>query len=172
MAADDDSVWQEFVKDIKPIRHPEKVFEQKKPKLRVTPKISSHTVYHGEGLSELEIGNFNNIDANTAARFKKGEFRVEGELDLHGYTEKNAFDAVVEFIKLSYLRKKRCIAIITGKGKPRESDDIFAARGVLREIVPQWLNLQELRPLILAINHPAPNDGGNGAIRIFLRRQR
>ena len=124
-------------------------------------------------MTNLEFGNFDNIDANTTKKFKTGEFRIEAELDLHGYTEKSAFDAVINFVKQSYIQGKRCITIITGKGLHRDNDDCISnPRGVLKEWVPKWLNFEDIRPLILAVNHPAPNQGGDGVIKILLRRKR
>ena len=69
------------------------------------------------------------------------------------------------------MRQKRCVQIVTGKGLHRE-DDIFAARGVLRDLVPQWLNNGLLRPLILTFDYSRPEDGGEGALTILLRRRR
>lgn len=124
-------------------------------------------------LADIVIGGTDNIDANTARRFKRGEFKTEAELDLHGYTENKAFDAVVSFVKRSYLKGRRCIAIITGKGLHQNDEDgTFAGRGVLKERVPQWLNQPDIRPLILAVHHPEHRQGGSGVIRILLRRQR
>jgi len=165
--------WEEFTKDIEKLPREEKIVRQRKVKLEVTPKLTANKIYNGQRLESLEVGNYANIDANTVKRFKKGEFRIESELDLHGYTEDKAYEKVIEFVKNSYLRNKRCIAIITGKGlHQRDTDDIFTRRGVLRDWVPQWLNQADLRPLILAIDHPVPKEGGSGVIKILLRRQR
>lgn len=170
---DDNEIWEELTKGIKKLGKKSRVSFSKQVKLKITPKISPDKIYNGNRLSDLEIGNFANIDANTAERFRKGEMPIEAELDLHGYNEERAFDAVVNFVKNSYLRKKRCIAIITGKGiHPSFQDDIFSTRGVLKDLVPQWLNNSDIRPLILSITHPANKDGGVGVIKILLRRQR
>lgn len=169
-----DNVWQEYVKDVRKLDKPkrENVF-RKSLRLTVIPKISADKVYRGRPLEQLQTGADANIDANTARRFKRGDFVREAELDLHGYTEDRAYDAVIDFIKKAYLQKKRCIAIITGKGLHQNNeDDIFANRGILKNRVPQWLNLPEIRPLILAINHPEHRRGGSGVIEILLRRQR
>ena len=113
------------------------------------------------------------MSGNTNIKYLTESGATEAELDLHGCTEDKAFDKVVNFVKTSYLRGKRCIHIITGKGLHAPDDfDFFAARGVLKDRVPQWLNLPEIRPLILIIDHPAPKDGGTGVIRILLRRKR
>ena len=169
----DEDIWEEFTKDIEKLSKEEHVKFSKNVKLRATPKITYGNIYQGDRLQHLQIGNFDNIDANTAQRFRKGETPIEAELDLHGYNEDRAYESVIKFVKSSYLRKKRCIAIITGKGiHPNYQDDIFSTRGVLRDLVPQWLNNPEIRPMILSIIHPAPNEGGVGVIKLLLRRQR
>ena len=108
---------------------------------------------------------------------RKTELRVVPKISpdrvYRGYTENKAFDAVVSFVKRSYLKGRRCIAIITGKGLHQNDEDgTFAGRGVLKERVPQWLNQPDIRPLILAVHHPEHRQSGSGVIRILLRRQR
>ena len=170
---DDERCWQELIKDVRRLPHDKPPLSGRKTELRVVPKISPDRVYRGAALADIVIGGTDNIDANTARRFKRGEFKTEAELDLHGYTENKAFDAVVSFVKRSYLKGRRCIAIITGKGLHQHDEDgTFAGRGVLKERVPQWLNQPDIRPLILAVHHPEHRQGGSGVIRILLRRQR
>lgn len=173
MDSTEDELWRELIENVVPLKKTPRENSRPAPKLKVTPKITANQVYGGDKLDDLKIGNSDNIDANTARRFKKGEFRIEAELDLHGCTEDRAYDKVTNFVKNSYLKGRRCIAVITGKGLHATEDcDFFTARGVLKDRVPQWLNLPEIRPLILAISHPEPKDGGSGVIKILLRRQR
>ena len=54
----------------------------------------------------------------------------------------------------------------------RSEDDVFAIRGVLKELVPQWLNNPQIRPLILTFDYSRIEDGGEGALTILLRRKR
>ena len=173
LLTNDDELWNETIKDVTPIlKIP---YDTSKPpiKISVTPKISPNLVYSGNRLEDLTFGDTANIDANTAKRFHKEKYKIEAELDLHGCTEDAAFEMVVDFIKNSYLKQLRCVRIITGKGRHVEDNfDFFQARSVIKDRVPQWLNMPEIRPLILAINHPQPKNGGNGAILILLRRRR
>lgn len=172
LTADDES-WEELTQSVTPLRKTPRDIERPSTRLKVTPKISNNLVYNGNKLKDLAFGDTANIDANTARNFRRGKYQIEAELDLHGYTEDSAYDKVINFIKNAYLRKLRCVCIITGKGLHIESDcDFFCPRGVLKDRVPQWLNLPEIRSLILAIDHPEPKDGGSGVIRILLRRQR
>ena len=87
---DDERCWQELIKDVRRLPHDKPPLSGRKTELRVVPKISPDRVY-------------------------RGEFKTEAELDLHGYTENKAFDAVVSFVKRSYLKGRRCIASISGK---------------------------------------------------------
>lgn len=170
---EDQDCWQQLIKDVDKLTNERPVTFTKAVELKVVPKISPNEVYSGSTLKDIVIGSTDNIDANTAKKFKRGEFRIEAELDLHGYTENQAFDAVCDFVKTAYLQQKRCISIITGKGLHKnDEDDIFASRGVLKDRVPQWLNLPDIRPLILSVFHPEHIKGGSGAIHILLRRHR
>ena len=51
-------------------------------------------------------------------------------------------------------------------------EDIFAPKGVLKDRVPQWLQIEELKQLILSYIHPSEKLGGSGALYILLRRKR
>lgn len=169
----DNESWIEATKGVVPLKKEEQDSGRKNKKIIITPKISVGDVYHGNKLDDLDFGKTDNIDANTAKKFKSGRFKIEAELDLHGCVESVAYEKVINFIKNSYMNGRRCIAVITGKGLHIEKDcEIFRTRGVLKDRVPQWLNLPEIRALILAINHPESKDGGDGVIRILLRRKR
>ena len=83
----------------------------------------------------------------------------------------NAYTAVEEFVYKSYQRGLRCVQIITGKGMHRD-DDIFSPKGVLKDLVPQWLNRDTIRPLILSFDYSPISEGGEGALLVLLRRAR
>lgn len=119
----------------------------------------------------LEDDDFGGIDKHTLRKFKREEFAVEAVLDLHGKTENAAFAAVDDFVPRCYAQGKRCIIIVTGKGLNVETDEhIFATKGVLKKLVPQWLNMPRLRAMILIYKHPSARLGGDGALYILLRR--
>ncbi len=167
---DDEAFWQDTVRGIEPFRDVRvEVVAKKSAVLRrsrekhVPLKLFKH---------KPTLGTHADIDGNTMRRFKRGEFPVEGVLDLHGYTEDKAYEAVCKFVTESYLSGKRCIMIITGKGLYHQNEDIFQPRGILRERVPQWLGQDNLEQLILTYIHPAAKMGGEGALCLLLRRRR
>ncbi len=170
MSDAEEEAWQQAIQGVTPLKCNRTVVGGKnKPrrpveKIRIVPlKFYKHN---------LELGTVADIDRATIRRFKRQEFPVESVLDLHGFTEERAFEAVNDFVINAYLDGKRCVIIITGKGLNHETEDIFAAKGVLKQRVPQWLNGEELRQFILSYIHPAERLGGKGALYILLRRRR
>lgn len=170
----DGSIWEENIKGIKKLKQPEIPPGAEAPLIieEVRQSVNYAEAYSGSALGSLNIGEFDNIDRRTADKFRKGEFKIERRLDLHGLTEKEAFDAVDSFIRNAYLQSLRCVLIITGKGLSRETGDWYDKKGILKECVPAWLNTPELRPLILAASYARPEDGGTGALYVLLRRRR
>lgn len=167
---DDDGAWAEALKGVRKLPEVEEKPEAPLILGNITPKINYAAAYSGAPLKPLELGNTDNIDRRTAEKFKRGEFKIERRLDLHGLTEKEAFSAVEDFVRNAYLQKLRCVLIVTGKGIIREDDAWYEKKGILREALPSWLNNPELRPLILSICQAKPEDGGNGAFYLLLRR--
>ena len=61
--------------------------------------------------------------------------------------------------------------VITGKGSTGRGLG-GQGMGILRQVVPRWLNESPLRPLVLAIHRAQPKDGGDGALYVLLKRRR
>ncbi|MBT5050537.1 MAG: DNA mismatch repair protein MutS [Rhodospirillaceae bacterium] len=117
-------------------------------------------------LPALKPGASADVDTRTLTRFKRGQMRPEGRLDLHGMVQTEAHRALNSYVAQAQSSGLRCIIVITGKGRVSEGG------GVLRNQVPQWLNSPALRPLILAFTPAQPRDGGDGALYVLLRRKR
>lgn len=112
----------------------------------------------------LQHGASPGVDRRTADRFRRGKMGIDGRIDLHGMTQEQAHGALHSFIESRYASGARCVLVITGKGARGE--------GILRRVVPRWLNDARLRPLILSFSHAQIPDGGEGALYVLLRRQR
>lgn len=165
----DDDVWNEAVRGIKRLKTNHHIEEIKPKEIEIRKdKVTTVTFEVMKNGKSVVKDDFSQMDGGLAKRFKREEFKVEAVLDLHGVTEKNAFDKVCDFIKSSYNRRKRCVLIITGKGL---DDAIFSEKGVLRKSVPNWLATSEISPLILAYKNPSESMGGAGALYILLRKK-
>ena len=104
------------------------------------------------------------LDRRTARRLKRGQLPVEARLDLHGRTQDQAHDALQDFVEESRMARRRCVLVITGKGSVASGKG-----GVLRQLVPRWLNEPGLRRHIIAITNAPQRDGGAGAIYVLLK---
>lgn len=110
------------------------------------------------------------VDRTTAASLRKGELPIESTLDLHGYTQGEAHNALIVFIARSRALGHRSVLVITGKGGRREENG--PPIGVLRANVPRWLNEPPLRANILSFATARPRHGGEGALYVLIRRAR
>lgn len=162
--------WQSEISDVFPLPQVE---EKPQAPLIINPIKPSPDVknlYNHNSFSRLSIGDIANIDRKLAEKFISGKLKIEARLDLHGLTEKQAFDKVREFIIDSYASGKRCVLIITGKGSSTEV--WWESKGVIRQSFAQWLNHQDIRPYLLSVAQAIPEDGGSGAFYCLLKRHR
>ncbi|HJN60968.1 MAG TPA: Smr/MutS family protein [Alphaproteobacteria bacterium] len=114
---------------------------------------------------ELAPGKTAGLDKRNAQRLKRGQLRPEARVDLHGMTQAQAHAELNDFIAECRMAGLRSVLVITGKGSVREG-------GVLRRMVPRWLNQAPLRGMVIAIEQAIPRDGGAGAFYLLLRRRK
>jgi DNA-nicking Smr family endonuclease len=111
------------------------------------------------------------LDSATWQRFHRGQLSSARKLDLHGMTAQHAFHALQAFLRAAHAERLRCVEIVTGRGSPDGG-------GVLRRELPIWLNLPEIRPMVLAATHPHASNAlhsrvaNQGSVRLLLRRPR
>src|SRR5262245_10254800 len=100
-------------------------------------------------------------------RVARGKEAIDGRLDLHGLTQSEAHTELLRFLRTATARDARLVLVITGKGGRGDAE-----RGVLKRLVPQWLNLPEFRALIIGFEQAHVAHGGEGAIYVRMRRTR
>lgn len=105
------------------------------------------------------------LDRKSDRRLKRGEMEIEARLDLHGHTRDEAHEMLRGFIAREAENGRRCVLVITGKGRGD-------GPGVLRAAVPQWLGEAPMRDDVLRFYPAQPHDGGAGALYVLLRRRR
>ena len=105
------------------------------------------------------------LDRRLLRRLRKGDFALQGHIDLHGMTRDEAHLAVDKFITSSHAAGKRCLLIIHGRGL--HSKDQMP---VLKERMKAWLERGRISRSVLAFTSARPCDGGAGAIYVLLRK--
>jgi DNA-nicking Smr family endonuclease len=104
------------------------------------------------------------IDRRSWLRLKRGRVTIEQTIDLHGLTQEQAHERLGRFLAEAQQRGLRCLLVVTGKG--------LVHGGVLRHMVPRWLNEGPNRERVLAFAPAQPKHGGAGALYLLIRRKR
>lgn len=113
----------------------------------------------GDTLSYKSAG----VQERALRQLRRGGFRRDAELDLHGLNRDKARAAVTAFIIECRDADHRCVRIIHGKGKGSPNSG-----PVIKRLLDGWL--RKVRD-VLAFCSARPEDGGTGAIYVLLRRR-
>lgn len=95
-------------------------------------------------------------------KFRRGQYVIQAELDLHGRIVSEARELVSTFLREARAEGKRCVRIIHGKG--------LSSKGrlpVLKGKVNSWLRQKDE---VLAFCSAPARDGGTGAVYVLLKR--
>ena len=110
------------------------------------------------------------LERRTVVALRRGRQGVEAVIDLHGLRQSEAHQVLRGFLHRSQGAGLKVVLVITGKGAAGAEDAPFGERGVLRRMVPHWLRLPDLRPLVVGFDEAAPHHGGSGALYVRLGR--
>ena len=173
---DGQSLWRRFTRDITPLRPgakkalpPEKPPEAPKKPPTGKPYLPPASSPPQQAAQPPEL------DRRTEARLRGGRLPIDATLDLHGLYRDEAQDRVTAFVRRAIAREQRCLLIITGKGTRRSvsgPDRAETETGILRRLLPRWLEAPDLAPHILRLTPASRRHGGDGAFYLYLRRKR
>jgi DNA-nicking Smr family endonuclease len=116
---------------------------------------------------EYVEGSVRGFDASVLRRLRRGEYAVEGHLDLHGMDRREGKAAVRGFLDRMQEEGKRCVLVVHGRGL-NSKDRIPVLKLQLRD----WLSRGATGRRVLAFTSARPHDGGTGAVYVLLRRIR
>jgi DNA-nicking Smr family endonuclease len=103
-------------------------------------------------------------------RIARGSEPIDARIDLHGLTQEQAHGALRRFLRSAQADGAKLVLVITGKGARVGADG--SERGVLKRLVPQWLQLPELRSCVVGFEPAHVTHGGEGALYVRVRRAR
>lgn len=101
------------------------------------------------------------VPDSTFRKLRRGQYRVQSELDLHGYNRDGARLQLVQFLAHCRDRAYRCVRIVHGKGNGSPNSG-----PILKRLLDGWLRK---RQDVVAYCSARPQDGGTGAIYLLLR---
>ena len=114
------------------------------------------------------------LDGNTSEKLRKGERTPGARIDLHGLTEAAAHNTLLSFLTAAQARGVRLALVITGVGNPRDKDSaewMRSRHGVLKDMVPRWLNERDFVALVSGSGPAHRRHGGGGALYVYLRKR-
>jgi DNA-nicking Smr family endonuclease len=114
---------------------------------------------------EFVEGRAAGVSQDIVRKLRRGEFAVQGHVDLHGLTREEAKGAVEAFLRASRNGGKRCVLVVHGRGL--HSKDQLP---VLKDALRTWLSTARFARHVLAFATARPADGGAGALYVLLRR--
>jgi DNA-nicking Smr family endonuclease len=166
----DRAEWANYARRIAPLRG--RALDATAP-APLIPELPSATIRvplavlqtrHARIQSSVTIGGQpGGIDTSTWQRFRGGKLPAARRLDLHGQTTQRAYFALMAFLRTAHADHVRCVEVITGRGSGEHG-------GAIKREFPLWLNLPEIRPIVLAAAHP--HAANPGSVRLLLRRIR
>ena len=142
--------------------------------VRLPPLLPSHLDQDAPGGTPR--GKAPGLDRRLQLRLKRGQLPIEGRLDLHGLGREKARAALNAFVARQAALGRRCVLVITGKGRPDWQRPVWGADapevGVIRRALPAWLRDNPNKDHVLAFTPAQPRDGGAGAWYVLLRRRK
>ena len=114
------------------------------------PDVGEELLYRGEGIQDTAF-----------RRLRRGAYRIDAELDLHGLRADAAKLEIVRFLAEALDRRWRVVRIIHGKGLRSKGDG-----PVLKQRLDGWLRS---RNDVLAFCSARREHGGTGAVYVLLR---
>jgi DNA-nicking Smr family endonuclease len=173
MAEDDTDLFRKAVKDAKPLKHERVVLEPSAPppiprqlirdeRQALVDSLSdgyipAEEMESGEELLYLRDGHSPTI----LKKLRRGNWVIQGELDLHGMIVDEARLYVASFLADCRRRGVRCVRIIHGKGLGSANRE-----PILKHKLRNWL-MQ--RDEVIAYAQAREVDGGSGAVVVLLK---
>jgi DNA-nicking Smr family endonuclease len=127
----------------------------------VVEGLRFETVDDGEHLEGRRL----DVDPRELRRLRRGQYAIDGKLDLHGLGADEARHAVEAFVKKRAREGDRVVLVVHGKGNhsPR-------GRGVLRGEIAAWLSQGRSARHVAAFATAPDDHGGTGAVLVLLAR--
>lgn len=101
------------------------------------------------------------LSRSVIRRLRRGRYRIDAELDLHGFNLTQAYTTVTDFLREAHKRNRRCLRIVHGKGLRSAHHE-----PIIKPNLNSWL--QKFHDVLAFCSAPQ-NDGGTGAVYVLLK---
>jgi DNA-nicking Smr family endonuclease len=158
-------LWSAVTADVRPFRFrpPAATTEPDEPP-PAPPSAPTASASRGKIETPRGAPPLTDIDHRTRTKLRRGRLDVDARIDLHGMRQAEAQRALLDFLRRSQAEGAKVAIVVTGKGLGSESG------GVLRRMVPMWLEAPNLRDVVVGFGEAARAHGGEGALYVRIRR--
>ena len=111
------------------------------------------------------------IERNKLRRIKNGKILIEGTLDLHGFSLKEAQSMLRLYVGDALRQKKRLLLVITGKGT-NSKPNIHGKTLTIKSELKNWLSDSFYSDKVQYISKALDRHGGGGAYYFFLKKSK
>ena len=111
------------------------------------------------------------IEKNKLRRIKNGKINIEGSIDLHGLSLREAEKQLQVFVGNSFRRKKRFLLVITGKGI-NSKPNIHGNIQTIKTDINKWILDDFYHDKIHYVSKALDKHGGGGAYYFFLKQSK
>ena len=174
---EDKDLFKNAMKNVTPIKKDRKLYNDdlSKIKKKITSKNINNQNYENSmlelNISADEVEQLGNeiafrrkgVSKKILSRLKKGDYYIESEIDLHGYTVDQAKIILKEFIANSSSENIGCVRVIHGKGLGSGING-----PVIKNYVQRWLGQCDD---VLAFVTARAKDGGSGALYVLIKKR-
>jgi DNA-nicking Smr family endonuclease len=167
ITSDDAELFRQALEDVAPLPPSDRVPPapmRRKPLHRAThhPAPVADTLSdHGAGDVTLTEFLRPGLSRMALRRLKRGHWKVEDSLDLHGLKSDEARALLLEFLREANGKNLRCVCVVHGKGWQAGGGE-----GILKIRTRHWLTQIAC---VLAFVEAPHNKGGGGAVWVLLR---
>jgi len=171
LSAEESALFRQSIGNVKPVKNDTfllnpnekpKPYPKQKDELNHLPfqqstDLEVDALYQEDSISFLAPG----LQKNVLKKMRKGYYGLDGSIDLHGLTSREAKYQLSRFLHFSIEDGCRCVHIIHGKGY-RSSND----QPVLKNDINIWLRQHNE---VQAFCSTPQKDGGTGAVFVLLK---
>lgn len=168
---DDAALFRASISGVKPLTSSHHAHTKPKPLARPLQKEADERAVLAELLADPEPDMLESGDTliyqgpglqdGVFRKLRRGQFRIQSELDLHGLNRTKAKLEVTRFLAHCQDQNVRCVRIIHGKGNGSPNSG-----PVIKSHLDSWLRK---RKDVVAFCSARPVDGGTGAVYVLLR---
>ncbi len=173
----EETLFQEAMQDVIPLKPTEKIDQATSPKFRLTihkrrnravgtatilDTFSDHLtteMAENSDWSFIRPG----LQRQTLRKLRRGDWPAQAQLDLHGLTREMARLALTTFLADSVQRGYRCVRVIHGKGLGSTDK-----QPILKTLTGNWLIQHDS---VLAFCQARLENGGSGALEVLLKKE-